>query len=253
MGSATGTGVSLQATLMNHTSIVKSISNHVKVAQRMKAYTNVQYVMGETNSLSGGGASGLSDVFGAALWVVDYTLWQATQNIQRVHFHESGTSPYAAWSPSTVPPTTNAPYYGNIMVAAAVGSAPDTSIAYLDVGDGDSTVSGYVLYEGDQLARVVVLNMLEYTSTSGSARSSETFTINVPTSVRGAKVERLTAAGADVKTNITLGGVSYDYGLANGKPVTVNKKAAAEQVKVSSPGSLKVTVQATEGVVLHLF
>jgi hypothetical protein len=124
MGSATGSDVSLQSTLMDHTSIVNSISNHVKVAQELKAYSNGPYVMGETNSLSGGGATGLSDVFGAALWVVDYALWQATQNIQRVHFHESSTSPYAAWSPSTDPPTTNAPYYGNILVAVAVGSAP---------------------------------------------------------------------------------------------------------------------------------
>jgi hypothetical protein len=238
---------------MNHTSIVKSISSHVKVAQGMKAYTNAQYVMGETNSLSGGGASGLSDVFGAALWVVDYALWQATQNIQRVHFHESGTSPYAAWSPSTAPPTTNAPYYGNYMVAAAVGSAPDTGIAYLDLGSDDGTASGYMLYEGDQLARVVLLNMVEYTSTSGDARSSQTFTVNVPNRFKGAKVERLTAAGADVKTNITFGGVSFDFGLAQGKPVIVNRAAAVEQVKVASPGVLKVSVQDTEGVVLHLF
>lgn len=253
MGSATGSGISLQGTLMNHTSVVKSISNHAKLAQSLKAYSSAPYVMGETNSLSGGGASGLSDVFGAALWVVDYALWQATQNIQRVHFHESSTSPYAAWSPSRSPPTTNAPYYGNMMVAAAVGSAPETSIAYLDIANGDDRISAYVLYQGQKLARVVILNMVEYTSISAEPRPITMFTITVPNGVRGAKVERLAAAGADVKTNITLGGVSYDYELAKGKAVTVNATAAQEEVKVTSPNALKVSLQDTEGVVLHLF
>ena len=126
MGSATEAGVSLQSTLMNHTSIINSIASHVTLAQELQQYCAAPYVMGETNSLSGGCASGLSNAFGAALWVVDYALWQATQNIQRVHFHQSATSPYAAWLPSTV---TNAPYYGNVMVAAAVGSGVGTRIA----------------------------------------------------------------------------------------------------------------------------
>jgi hypothetical protein len=67
MGSATGAGVTLQSTLMNHTAIVNSIANHVTLAQQLQPYCAGPYVMGETNSLSGGGASGLSNVFGAAL------------------------------------------------------------------------------------------------------------------------------------------------------------------------------------------
>lgn len=249
MASATGSGVSLQKTLMNHSAIVKSISKHVKLASNLKAYSSAQYVMGETNSLSGGGASGLSDVYGAALWAADYALWQATQNIQRVHFHQSSVSPYASWLPS--PPTTCAPYYGNMLVAAAVGSSGNTSITYLDLGSNDGTLSGYQLYDDGSLARIVVLNMVEYTSKSGS-RPNKTFTLTVPTSVTQAKVERLTAAGADVKSNITFGGVSYDYDQAEGQPVTVNAIAAAEKVTVSAPGSLKVTLKASEGAVLHL-
>jgi hypothetical protein len=94
--------------------------------------------------------------------------------------------------------------------------------------------------------------MIEYTSGSGNSRSSKTFTVTVPTTVTGAKVERLTAAGTNVKTNITLGGVSYGFGLAEGKPVTVNATAAKEEVHVASPGSLKVSLQDSEAVVLHL-
>ena len=242
--------MSLQSTLMNHSAVVKSISSHVKLAQNLNAYSSAPYVMGETNSLSGGGASGLSDVFGAALWVVDYTLWQAVQNIQRVHFHQSTGSPYAAWWP-TGPPTTCAPYYGNIMVAAAVGSTANTSIAYLDLGSDDGTLSAYQLYEDGELARVVVLNLVEYTTGSGT-RATKTITLTVPTCVTEARVERLTAAGADVKTNISFGGVSFDYELAEGKPVVVNETASQEVVKVSTPGTLKISIQDSEGVLLHL-
>ncbi|KAG0645276.1 Beta-glucuronidase [Hyphodiscus hymeniophilus] len=252
MGSATGAGVTLQSTLMNHTSIVRSIASHVTLAKELQKYCSAPYVMGETNSLSGGGASGLSNVFGAALWVVDYTLWQATQNIQRVHFHNSATSPYAAWSPSTSPPTTNAPYYGNVMVASAVGLLPDRSIAYLDLGNNDERTSAYTIYSGSNLVRVVILNMVEYLSTSSTARPTSTFSVNVPKSVKGALVERLTAAGADALSGITIGGLSYDYSRAEGKPVLVNAKAALEEVSVKN-GVLSVTLQASEGAVLHLF
>jgi hypothetical protein len=253
MGSATGSGITLQNTLMNHTAVVKSISNHVKLAQELKAYSTAQYVMGETNSLSGGGANGLSDVFGAALWVVDYTLWQATQNISRVHFHQSASSPYAAWSPSTSPPITNAPYYGNLFVSAAVGSSTNSHIAYLDLGNDDSRTSAYVIYEGSRLVRLVILNMIEFQSSSTTLRPSSPFSVTVPRSVRGAKVERLTAAGADVLSGVTLAGVSYDHALAEGKPVVVNVTATKEQVKVSKNGLLSVTLQNSEGVILSLF
>jgi hypothetical protein len=252
MGSATGAGVTLQSTLMNHTSIVNSIASHVILAQELQKYCSAPYIMGETNSLSGGGASGLSNVFGAALWVVDYALWQATKGIQRVHFHQSSTSPYAAWSPSTDPPTTNAPYYGNIMVSAAVGSGVGTKIAWLDLEDGDDTTSAYAVYEGMSLRRLVVLNMVEWRSDSGTMRPNSTFAFNVPRDVVGARVERLTAPGAEVLSGITLGGVSYDYSPAEGKPVLVNS-AAANEIAFVEEGILGVVLQDTEGVILHLF
>ena len=253
MGSAAGASSNqLQAVLLNHTAIVNSISGHVKIVQQIKTYTNASYIMGETNSLSGGGATGLSNVFGAALWVVDYTLWQAVQSIGRVQFHQSGTAPYSAWSPSADPPTTNAPYYGNVMAAAAVGNAGNTKIVHLELGDGE-TASGYALYDGNRLARAVVLNMLEWRSDSTSSRPNATFALQVPRGIRFAKVQRLSAAGANVTSNVTLGGVSYDYDRAQGKPVVVDKAAQNERIYVAKNGSLSIPLPATEGALLYLF
>lgn len=250
MGSATAPGVTLQTTLLNHTAIVHSISSHVTLARELQQYANAPYIMGETNSLSGGGAAGLSNVFGAALWVVDYALYQASQNITRVHFHQSGTAPYSAWAPST--PATNAPYYGNVLVAAAVGLGFQTSISYLDLGNGDDRNSAYVVYQEERLARVVVLDMVEWRSDSGTTRGNSTFAFDVPKGIVGARVERLTAPGAEVIEGITFGGVSYDYELGGGKGVVVNEEATREVVWVQR-GALSVVMSDTEGVVLHLF
>jgi hypothetical protein len=256
MGSSTNPTVTLQGTLMNHSSIMHSLAAHVTLAAELRNYTTVPYVLGETNSLSGGGASGLSNVFGSALWVVDYSLYAASQGILRAHFHQSTTSPYAAWTPNGTL-TTNPPYYGNVMVNAAIGDAPGTVIASLELQDNeDPLISAYILHNSDrrQLSRVVILNMHEWDSTTAGARPLLTFALTVPAGVRGAHIERLSAAGADVTTGVTYAGMSYDYDLRQGKPVVVDEAATTEKVMVERHTStLIVDIQDTEGVVLHLF
>lgn len=138
------------------------------------------------------------------------------------------------------------------MVASAVGLGAGTRIAWLDLENGDERTSAYVVYEGMSLKRVVVLNMVEWRSDSGVPRSNSTFTFDVPQGIAGARVERLTAPGAEVLEGITLGGVSYDYYPAEGKPVVVNSDAANEMEFVEK-GMLSVVLQDTECVILHIF
>lgn len=256
MGSATNPGISLQGTLMNHSSIMRSLAAHVTLAAELRNFTTVPYVLGETNSLSGGGATGLSNVFGSALWVVDYSLYAASQGILRAHFHQSVTSPYAAWTPNGTL-TTNPPYYGNIMVNAAIGSAPGTVIAPLELQTiNDDRVSAYVLYDhgGKTLPRVVILNMREWISTAVGTRPALNVTLAVPAGANGARVERLAAAGANVTTGITYAGTSYDYDLAQGQPTVVDEAASRETVLVdSSAKTISVDIPDSQGVVLHLF
>lgn len=65
------------ATLMNHTSIVENLSSQI---QRMKniAHVGHPYTLGETNSIANQGRNGETNVFGDALWLVDFSLWAAT-------------------------------------------------------------------------------------------------------------------------------------------------------------------------------
>ena len=90
---ATSPGVTLQGTLMNHTITVNSLKKHVAAANSLAAIDPKPYVIGECNSLYGGGAAGLSDTFGAALWVMDFTLYAASTGvIERLHYHRKRTS-----------------------------------------------------------------------------------------------------------------------------------------------------------------
>jgi hypothetical protein len=62
-----------------------------------KAYTDhvpQGFRMDEDNSLSGGGMSGVSDAFGAALWSLDFMGTGARYNCTGVNFHGGSNSPY---------------------------------------------------------------------------------------------------------------------------------------------------------------
>jgi putative heme degradation protein len=63
---------------MNHTNLIIAAKPHIdlNIFHRQNGRT---YTIGETNSISGQGSHGVSDVFGSALWLVDYCLYLAAQ------------------------------------------------------------------------------------------------------------------------------------------------------------------------------
>lgn len=61
---------------MNHTNVVESLKSHIQRAQKL-AYLGHPYILGETNSIGVQGRDGETNVFGDALWVVDFSLWAA--------------------------------------------------------------------------------------------------------------------------------------------------------------------------------
>ena len=179
MGGATQAGVSLQATLMNHTAVTNSIASHVRYAESL-ANIDADYILGEQNSLYGGGASGLSNVFGAALWVLEFSANAASTGIiKREHFHQSVGAAYSAWAPVVggAPPQTLPPYYGKLAAATFLRNSDQIQVKIIDL-DGDQNVdSGYGAYESGDLIRIALLNLREYTSLSGLARGSQEYTV----------------------------------------------------------------------------
>lgn len=287
---ATSPGVTLQGTLMNHNVTVKSLSKHVAAANDLAAVDDKPYVIGECNSLYGGGAAGLSDTFGAALWAMDFTLYAASTGvIKRLHYHrkcichmshqalksivlhcsralinselanmihpESNGAPYSAWAP--VPsggnqPTTLPPYYGKLAAARFLGASNSTAVEEIALSSSPYE-SAYAAYTSGHLARIAVLNMNQYNATSVSPRLSTTYTFLVGNGLAGSSwlVEKLAAPGSDVKTGVTFAGYKYEYSsLGNG--VNMKSNCPKEVVKVGSNGELSVRVKDSQAVVLTL-
>jgi hypothetical protein len=214
---------------MNHTSVTQSVQPHIEL-NTFHRQNGRRYTIGETNSVSGQGSHGVSDVFGSALWLVDYCLYIASQNITRIHLHQGTSYRYASWLPVQVNgtgPYVKPPYYGNAFVARFLGTS-GTQVQNIDLGSDYYSV--YTAYESGRLARLAVLNLHEWnpdnstttSSSSSSSRPTTSFKFALP-GFKSALVQSLTAPGALYNTSITMAGISYDYHLNQGKGVQVGE------------------------------
>ncbi|GFP54341.1 hypothetical protein ACSS6W_002056 [Trichoderma asperelloides] len=245
MGGATSPGVTLQNTLMSHTAVVNSITNHVNYAKT--STISADYIIGEHNSLYGGGASGLSDVFGAALWAMEFSLYAASTGvIKRIHFHQSVGSPYAAWVPSGTL-NTNAPYYGKLAASTFLANSNVIEVQTLALNKDADKDSGYAAYINGELRRVAVLNLRQYNSGSGT-RPNQTYTVQVGAGTSW-KSQRLTAAGATDKSGVTFNGFSYDAN-SNGLAQRVASQESDKVIQADGNGNITFTVQDSEAIVL---
>ncbi|KAI1105715.1 glycoside hydrolase family 79 protein [Jackrogersella minutella] len=255
-------GVTLQGTLMNHTSTALSVGAHV--AENAAIQPGIPYILGETNSLYNEGRPGLSNAFGAALWAVDFSAYAAAAGIGRVHFHMGTDYRYAAWQPVATDKTTlgtKAPYYGNVAAAAFLGSdgAAVAQVVFEGEGVDQETDVAYAAYANNTLARILVLNLCEYNYTlngtgpglNPTPRPARTYTF---ASLGGdgtaqATVRRLRANGSDAISGITWDGWSYNYELDGGRPVRLENVTTGETAAVVD-GGIAVDVPDSEVVVL---
>lgn len=145
-----------------------------------------------------------------------------------------------------VPPTTRPPYYGQIMVASAIGHSRDTRIVNIPLAE--DTESAYAIYNGARLSKLVVTNLRAFNQTSRT-RPSRKYEFTLPERYQSAKVERLIGPGSDAVGNITFGGISYDHALAEGKPVRLHDgersgiKHGALTVNVPDSSAVLVTLE----------
>ena len=260
IGGATQPGVTLQGTLMNHTSTVSSISHQLNESSLL-AYTGIPFILGETNSLYNEGAPGLSNAFGAALWGLDFNLYCAATGIRRVHMHQGTDYRYAAWQPvDTVNTTkgTKPPYYGSVAVAESLGDLTKGNVSVAEINLPSIYESAYATYVGRRLERIVVVQMREFNytnNTSGASRPSETYEFSLPKGKCGGMevgVRRLMANGSDAISGITFDGYSYNFELDDGKPVLLGNVTRGEVLKVGRDGLLSVDVPWSSAVLLDL-
>jgi hypothetical protein len=242
-------------------STVNSVSPHLTAMAALANYS-IPYILGETNSLYKGGAPGLSNTFGAALWGVDFNLWCASQGIRRTHMHQGTNDPYQSWQPIETNRTTmgtKAPYYGNIAVAATMGNLVQNNVSIANLPLQNTYEAAYAAYVNSNLARVAIINMREYNYTINGTSSipnpvprpllSYSFAVPADYGDR-VRVQRLRANGSDAITGITWDGYSYNYELNQGKPVRLTNVTTGEIVYVKN-GVVHVTVPDSSVAVLN--
>ncbi|ESZ94832.1 glycoside hydrolase family 79 protein [Sclerotinia borealis F-4128] len=228
--------------LMSHSGIV---SNLAPIGTDGKAANAVgkEYVLGETNSVAGGGAATVSPTFGAAIWTLDYTLQATTLNITTIYYHHGtiGACYYCWWGRYDA----GAPYYGAWLAAAAFAGS-----SYIQQVDSGNTNYGiYVLYNSNKVPSKAVLINSDYFNGTGT-RGSETFVLRGLTAGKATKAKRLTAGGAlsrvDQGSNPSFGGQI----VANGTCV-IGGKETFESGTVGSAGTASFTVAASEALLIY--
>ena len=177
----------------------------------------------ESNSISGGGNVGVSDVYAAALWSLDTALEMAAAGVAGIDFHQgsekysiferftSGTPQAAALSEP--PPLYHScrvrpPFYGLLCFQQAVtAGARIAKVAHR----GPASLKAYHVATAT-VSRTILVNKAPDTEARVAVR--------LPTDGGAASLMRLLAPGNDIRarSGITLAGVNYDAwgGVARG-------------------------------------
>ncbi|KAG5980674.1 hypothetical protein E4U54_006748, partial [Claviceps lovelessii] len=260
MGGARQPNVTMESTLLNHTAVVEAVARHVGHATHSRDSVGAPYVIGELNSLDGGGAEDLTDTFASALWALDFALCAASSGvIKRVHFHQAVKAPSAAWWPVR-PVRTKATFYGMLAAATFLANSTELTVQEFDVmtrgdGDGDAgTASGYKGYVDGELRRVAVLNLnLDYSRQGPKGRRPiRFFVVDVGQANSRWEIRRLTAPSAYSKDRISFNGFHYspDSMGAHGHAVDVVHKDTDEAIWSNRKGELVIQVADSEAVVV---
>ena len=219
-----GAAPTLQGTLMNHTLIKSTIAARTNQSSQMKAVDNLPFSITEANNILNIGVANLSDVFGSALWAMDFQLYAASTGlIQRMHMQQGSAFFYNSWQPITHNNQTQGvrpAYYGDLASTTALGQATDNDVAISEVVLGSNdTESAYAIYENGSLARLAVINLEAYNMTTGG-RPNATYTFQLDTSCDGTATGMwLTAPDSNSHTGTTFNGKVYDDSTGVATPV----------------------------------
>ncbi|EFW99801.1 glycoside hydrolase family 79 protein [Grosmannia clavigera kw1407] len=231
--------------LMAHANVAANIGGFAADVAAAQAVGR-PYVLGETNSATGGGASSVSPTYGAALWTLDFAVRAAAANISRTYFHHGtiGNCQYCFWGRHDM----GAPYYGATAAVAFLAGA--SSLAALD--DGKSAYAAYATFDAAGKPLRALLYNSDYYGGSGT-RSATVFTLTGLSGIAAGstvRARRLTAASAlarqDKGSLPTWAGQTY----TNGNCV-VSGTETYETATVSG-GQASFTLQASEALVVDL-
>jgi hypothetical protein len=170
--------------------------------------------MGEMNSISCGGETGVSDIFASALWSADVMFEFANVGVDGVNFHNGNGGAYALFQFNTAimgNTTTYSiesirpEYYGLLFFQMATASTPKLLPVTLTT---PANLKVWATIDAQGVVRIALIN------------KDETLQGVVGISLPGygaGSVTRLTAANFQATTGITIGGQTFD-GSQDGTP-----------------------------------
>lgn len=231
------------------------------IGNGFSAKTKRPFRIEECNSFYYGGAPGVSEAFGSALWALDFAHWFAAQGFGGVNFHASTASRHGTGFLFYTPFSQNSP-------GAVAGSEGVTADGYfthpvgyaalmfklggkgrsvpLDVNAGKSNLSAYAVAGGDGNLSVTLINrdhgaaaepaMIRFSVNGGKPKGTgESITLLAP------------QGDVRAKSGVTLGGAAVTPdGNWTGKWQSLPASAFAED------GMVSITVPPTSAMILKL-
>ncbi|KAL9086695.1 MAG: hypothetical protein Q9165_007014 [Trypethelium subeluteriae] len=223
------------------------------------AQYNLPYNLREMASIGPTGITGISDVFGAALWQLNFFLYAATLNITSIGMHMVDGSFANAWQPiaeqSNPPSAVVRPsYYAYVAMDQLLGAANGTlQIAPLNASSqppaySSGALRSYAAYADNGLMSLILINALQ-SNASQTPKNTLTVAVHLPSSLAGQTLHLsyLTAAGADSMHNTTFNGLSFEDSSSGGKPVSVGD-GKVQSLTVGPDGVAAIPVRDSEAV-----
>ena len=221
------------------------------------AATGYPYALREMGVVGPIGLVDVTDIFGAALWTLNFFLYAATLNISSVQMHMTDNSNASAWQPIEYygnQPYVRPNYYGFAAFDQVIGPTCQAQIAGYIVPNPPAAYAGriaaYSVYQAGILASVVLINS-NPANVSMADKPSLTFDLSLPSQFAGEELylHYLTNDGADAKHGTTFNGVSFEES-GDGTPTLVNDTQSF--VTIRNDGSVSVVVRDTQAVIANI-
>jgi hypothetical protein len=199
---------------------------------------NVPAAVDETNSTVCGGTAGVSNVFGSALWALDYSLLLAQDGVANAEFEgtTTGCSPYTPLCRASDGTLVARPLYYGMLATALVGTGNFVSVSNPD----SASLRAYAVKNGSDLT--VVLDDVQDPSSNGPTMVS----LNLGADFKQGQMALLatsSGSGLSATSGITLGGqrVTSDGNFPDpdATAVSVNGQTAVVSVQAGSAAIIR--------------
>ncbi|KAI5925503.1 hypothetical protein F4810DRAFT_54187 [Camillea tinctor] len=223
--------------------------------------TGKPYALREMGLVGPVGLQGVTDVFGAALWTLNFLLYAAALGVASVQLHMTDNSAASAWQPIALdgaPARVRPLYYAVAAFAQTIGPSCAARVAPLELGGGAEPdyadyARAYAVYQSEALASLVLVNA-RVANESAADKPALSVTLQLPPASAGQTLylAYLTAAGADSTEGTTWNGLSFETS-GDGTSTTVNDgDAGPATVRVGSDGRVSFAVRDSQAVVATL-